>query len=90
VIDESRITSKPVSNENQEPLTDEERRLFEEHQEFITLARLRGPEVGKRLAEIRDRQLYRERFRTFAGFCRTRYRLSCRRAQELIGQTHEH
>jgi hypothetical protein len=65
-------------------LSDEERKLFAEHQHFITKARVSGPEVGKRLAEIRDRKLYRQRFRTFEGFCRTKWKLSKRRAEKLI------
>jgi hypothetical protein len=65
-------------------LSDEERKLFAEHQRFITKARACGTEAGKRLAEIRDRKLYRENFRTFKGFCRTRWQLSKRRAQKLI------
>jgi hypothetical protein len=65
-------------------LSDEERKLFAEHQRFITQARFSGPEASKRLAEIRDRKLYRERFRTFEGFCRTRWNLSKRRAEKLI------
>jgi hypothetical protein len=79
---------QPMSTDAIQPpiLSDEERRLFGEHQHFITKARLSGPEVGKRLAEIRDRKLYRERFRTFEGFCRTRWNLSKRRAQKLIAE----
>jgi hypothetical protein len=65
-------------------LSEEERKLFAEHQRFITQARFSGTEAGKRLSEIRDRKLYRERFRTFEGFCRTRWNLSKRRAQKLI------
>jgi hypothetical protein len=67
-------------------LSEEERQLFAEHQRFITKARLSGSEVGKRLAEIRDQKLYREKFRTFEGFCRTRWNLSKRRVEKLIAE----
>jgi hypothetical protein len=61
---------EPMSTDNaiQPPiLSEEERKLFAEHQRFITKARACGTEAGKRLAEIRDRKLYQERFRTFKG-----------------------
>jgi hypothetical protein len=80
---------EPMSTDNaiQPPiLSEEERKLFAEHQRFITKARACGTEAGKRLAEIRDRKLYRERFRTFEGFCRTRWNLSKRCVEKLIAE----
>ena len=65
-------------------LSDEERKLFEEHQQFITAHFETFAEVGERLADIRDRKLYREDFKTFEEFCRTRWKITRRRANQLI------
>jgi hypothetical protein len=41
-------------------------------------------EVGKALAEIRDKRLYRESHKTFDGYCRERWNFEKRRAYQLI------
>jgi hypothetical protein len=82
--------SKPYldnESEKQSPsatLSDEERKLYEEHQKFITAHFETFAEVGERLADIRDRKLYREEFKTFEEFCRTRWKITRRRANQLI------
>jgi hypothetical protein len=82
--------SKPCpDNESQEQplsatLSDEERTLYEEHQKFITAHFETFAEVAVRLADIRNRKLYREEFKTFEEFCRTRCKITHRRANQLI------
>ncbi|MHB8522249.1 MAG: hypothetical protein ACYDH9_16030 [Limisphaerales bacterium] len=41
--------------------------------------------VGKALAEIRDRRLYRQTHHTFEGYCRSRWEMTVRRAHQLCG-----
>ena len=41
-------------------------------------------EVGKALATIRDRQLYRIELETFAAYCRDKWNMSDRRARQLM------
>ena len=42
-------------------------------------------EVGEALAEIRDRRLYRIEHATFADYCKVKWRMSDRRARQLMG-----
>lgn len=42
-------------------------------------------EVGEALAEIRNRRLYRIEHTTFEDYCKTKWRMSDRRARQLIG-----
>lgn len=41
-------------------------------------------EVGERLARIRDKRLYRVEFKTFEGYCKSRFGFTRQRASQLI------
>jgi len=67
------------------PLTVNEGKRLEELEQTIA-SELIGAfyEVGKALAEIRDKRLHREKCRTFEGYCRQVFELARTRAYQLI------
>ena len=81
-IDEP-ATGAPLSTR----LNKEERKLYEQHERAIRGNFKAFLDVGERLADIRDRRLYREEFATFESYCRTRWEMSDRRARQLIEGT---
>jgi hypothetical protein len=76
--------AKSIGSQIIEPLTDLERQLYKEHEEAIAANLNTFVEIGERLFDIRDRRLYREQFKTFEEYCRTRWKMSRQRANQLI------
>jgi len=67
------------------PLTEEEIERFAELEEIVEHGRQTYFAVGRALAEIRDRKLYRkENFATFDDYCRVRWQYTGGHARRLI------
>jgi hypothetical protein len=83
-LERSPSPAQPVNHAIAEPLTELERQLYKEHEEAIGAHLHTFVEIGERLIDIRERRLYREEFRTFEEYCRTRWQMSHQRASQLI------
>lgn len=71
-------------SENTAALTTTETARFAELETTIATDLEKFMEVGNALLEIRDRQYYREKFRTFEKYCYTRWSISRPRAYQLM------
>ncbi len=67
------------------PMSTHEQRRFEECEQIITEGLHTFMEVGQALAEIRNRRLYREDFKTFEAYAQQRWGIKRQRAYELMG-----
>lgn len=67
-----------------QPLSDGERLRFEQCRETIRANLKTCFEVGKALAEIRDKELYREHWTSFEKFCQAEFSVSRAHAYRLI------
>lgn len=65
------------------PLSEQERADYQRLEKQIALGQGNYIEVGLALEQIRDRRLYRERFKTFADYCATVWQMSRERARLL-------
>lgn len=65
-------------------LSVDERSELERNERIIAGGLQTFYDVGHALAEIRDRKLYRARFRTFEAYCQDRWGFSRQRASQLI------
>ena len=74
--------SSGVDQENR--LTEYERKSLEKHEETIFQSLLSFLDVGGALEQIQEGRLYREKFRSFEEYCRERWNFSRQRAYQLI------
>ena len=65
-------------------LATQEQRHFEKLEAIIARGLQSFREVGNALSEIRDKQLYRQGFKTFEAYCRARWDFTARRGRQLI------
>jgi hypothetical protein len=69
------------------PLSAEELRDLQRHEKLIAKTVGALWDLGKALADIRDRKLYRVGYKTFEAYCSTRWDFSAGRARQIIGAT---
>lgn len=67
-----------------EPMTLRDRDELVQHEAAITRGLQTFLDVGSRLADIRDKRLYRDQDTTFEAYCERRWGFSDRRARQLI------
>lgn len=65
-------------------LTTSEQRNLEQLEAVVHAGQQTFIEVGKALAEIRDKRLYRQTHKTFEAYCQERWQWSRRRAYQFI------
>ena len=65
-------------------LTAEERATLKRLEEKIQAGLVQLMDAGLALSAIRDQQLYREQFETFDAYCQARWKMTARRAYQLI------
>ncbi len=70
------VALEPISMDESRDLIALEKRIEKGLQTFL--------EVGQALIEIRDRKLYRLEHSTFADYCKTKWKMSDRRARQLM------
>lgn len=76
--------SVPETSADTEAMTLRDREKLAQHEEAITRGLQTFLDVGSRLADIRDKRLYRDQDTTFEAYCERRWGFSDRRARQLI------
>lgn len=73
-----------IKEEPVKPMSVLERKRLDQLEEVVVVNFRSFVQVGQALSEIRDRQLYRERYRTFDRYVKELFDIGARRAYQLI------